>query len=228
MIIELPNSPDEQNPPLQLSYFFFPNNNLAIRRVCASELGGYDQSLRASEDVDLCFRLAATQGWVAFRESAAVVRHHPRSRFMDLVRQMCWWGWELGRVYKKTGHRGLYVYYLARPGKVSAFECGLSNKHMPLLAVFLTDFHMLHIALAIAAVAALNAQHLLFLIFLIVGLWFLWRYLQECIALPLSLLQRAKIALIHYCANSALILAAFIGGLRHGLLFIPASIFRPR
>src|SRR5580704_8300177 len=77
--------------PIRMGFFHFPNANLSIRKQCARELGMYDPLASKGEDVDLCFRVALSPRWVAWREDAAVVRHKGRRTLWGLITQM--WGW---------------------------------------------------------------------------------------------------------------------------------------
>ena len=52
-------------------------------------------------------------------------------------------------------------------------------------------------------------------------------YLAVVWTQPLSIGARIKLALAHYVSNIVFITASFIGGLRCGMLLIPASIFPP-
>ena len=79
MIIELPILPSNRAAKrYQMSFFHFSNNNLSIRRDCAQAIGGYDPDMRTAEDVEICFRVALSDRWVACREPGVVVRHKAR------------------------------------------------------------------------------------------------------------------------------------------------------
>lgn len=227
MIIELPASPDTTTDPLILGLFFFPNNNLAIRKACAAELGGYDEDLSASEDVDICFRLASNANWVASREKSARVRHHPRSSFLSFIRQMWWWGWELGKVYKKTGHRGVFCYWVRSPKRVNAFECSFGKWFPCMLALFITDFHLFHFGVFAVVCAIAVGSNLGIILASILTVISLLSYSRAVRRLPLAFGLKCKIAFLQYCANLILISAAFLGGVRQGVILLPASIFRP-
>ncbi len=48
----------------------------AFRRSALDQVGGFDESLRASEDVDLAYRLARSGGRIVFNPDAVVLHHH--------------------------------------------------------------------------------------------------------------------------------------------------------
>lgn len=222
MIIELPTTPREGERPCTFGLFFFANNNLAIRRECFDSLGGYDERLSASEDVDLCFALSRQSTWVAARERAAVVLHHPRLSMRSFMRQMWTWGWELGAVYKKLGHRGIFLHWIPKPNHVRACELPHASTSSLLVICFFTYFHLAHLFLGLALLAT-SAQ----LLFLFLALLCFSVYLYQIFPSTLSYPMALRVVGLNYCANVVFLSAAFIGGLVNGLLFIPASIFRP-
>jgi len=61
--------------------------NCAIRRDPFSAVGGFDESIRAAEDADLCFRLAE-EGWGIEARPAARVRHRTRATLAASLRQL--------------------------------------------------------------------------------------------------------------------------------------------
>jgi hypothetical protein len=64
-----------------------PGCNMAFRKVCLRELGGFDPQFRAAgDDVDVCWRLQA-RGWTLGFCPAAMVWHHRRTSVrLNLVR----------------------------------------------------------------------------------------------------------------------------------------------
>lgn len=69
-----------------------PGCNVAIRRDALLAIGGFDPIfLRAGDDVDVCWRLQATGGQIAF-SPAALVWHHHRSRLAAYWRQQVGYG----------------------------------------------------------------------------------------------------------------------------------------
>ncbi len=86
----------------RLSYV--PATALVARARALKEIGGFDQSLRFGEDVDLVRRLEAA-GWRVRYEPAATVMHRPRSNLRSLARQRFGYGTaaaELDRRHEET------------------------------------------------------------------------------------------------------------------------------
>ncbi|MET7702456.1 mycofactocin biosynthesis glycosyltransferase MftF [Streptomyces sp. NPDC005485] len=71
-------------PGSRVSYV--PTAALVVRVSALRELGGFDETLRYGEDVDLVWRLAG-QGSLVRYEPASEVRHAPRSRWSAWARQ---------------------------------------------------------------------------------------------------------------------------------------------
>ena len=236
MIIELPMESGRLGLPMESGrlgrryravLFHFSNNNLAIRMRCADELGRYDPITTTSEDVDICFRLIKHPGWVACREPGAIIRHKARRTVPAMLHQMWGWGIHLGRAYLKTELRGTHVYWVSRKGP--AITRGIEIPWLPgFVCVFATDFHLMHLLAATAiglAIAGLTPWA--------IGVGVLaacaaLSYLAVVWSQPLSVWARFKLALAHYASNVVFITASFIGGLRCGIVLVPASMFPPR
>ena len=94
------------------SLAFFSNNTLCLRRSMVEQIGLYDPDLQASEDVDICARIARDR-WFIYKCPDMVLFHRPRANLVSLLRQ--WWGYGLNipKVYRKysPGHLELYVYW---------------------------------------------------------------------------------------------------------------------
>lgn len=230
MIVELPSTTSDYRGGrvrrYRMGFFHFSNNNLALRAACARDLGGYDLAATRSEDVELCLRLARNPDWVALREHGAVVRHKARKTFRGFVRQLWGWGTHLGYAYRKTGLRGFHIYRV----RTSDHQIGFAYEapRFPFLAcVFVTDVHLFHAwLLAALAAAALRAWPAAAAA-TAVALAYLWSSLGDERRAGLPPLATAALAFHHWVANAAFVTSGVLSGLRHGILLVPASIFRP-
>lgn len=227
MIIDLPsNLRAAHGRPFRMGFFHFSNNNLSIRRQCAREVGMYAPEAIKSEDVELCFRVALSPQWVACREDDAAVRHKGRRTFSELVRQMWGWGFYVGYPYAKTGIRGVYLYWVSAAGHKLTRQ--LEAASFPLLVcVFATEFHLMH-GLAAAALLATWSGHMALAAVMAAGVvWALRAYLHDVVRAGLSPWDTLKLGAVHYVTNVAFTTATFLGGLRHRIVLVPASILRP-
>lgn len=231
MIIDLPLLPDSgrKHPfaarPIRMGFFHFSNNNLSIRKQCAREVGMYDTAATKSEDVDLCFRVALSPKWVAWREDAAEVRHKGRRTLWGLVSQMWGWGFYLGYPYSKTGIRGAYL-YLLNPRDHSLTARYETENFPVLLCAFPTDFYFFNALMVLLVFATFSGRLWTSLIAGAALLWVAPRYLYDVRRVRLSPWGRVKLAMVHYATNLAFTIAAFLGALRHRVILIPASVFR--
>ncbi len=57
-------------------FFYVPSCNLAVRRECFLEVGGFNESLEVGEDVDLCWRITNKGYVIEYRPSARVLHRH--------------------------------------------------------------------------------------------------------------------------------------------------------
>lgn len=224
MIIELPVLPGASaSRRFRLGFFHFSNNNLAIRRDCASDIGGYDPRMRTSEDVDVCFRVAQHEKWVACREPGVVVRHRNRRTVRAMVKQLWGWGINVGQAYKKTGIKGAYLYWVSLGKRTITHDIEADGFPM-LAAAFFTSFHVAHVVvLAGIVAAALQVWWLAGVLGLIAAVMFA-PWVGILLERRLGVWKTLKLAGVTYLANATFMTAAFVGGLRVGVLFIPAPM----
>ena len=77
--------PGDPRPPATSQLGFLPaglSSNLAVRRLAFDGVGGFDESLRVGEDIDLCWRLQLAGFHFAVAPGAVVARRErdPRAR----------------------------------------------------------------------------------------------------------------------------------------------------
>ena len=82
--LDLGDEPARVRTGTRVSYV--PAAALVVRRTAFDAVGGFDETLRYGEDVDLVWRLDAA-GWRCRYEPASVVEHEPRPSWAALVRQ---------------------------------------------------------------------------------------------------------------------------------------------
>src|SRR3989442_11985917 len=69
-----------------------PGCNMAFRKRCLEEIGGFDPQFRAAgDDVDVCWRLQG-RGWTLGFSPAAMVWHHRRNSVLTYWRQQTGYG----------------------------------------------------------------------------------------------------------------------------------------
>lgn len=231
MIVELPGTASDYNigrvKHYKMGFFHFSNNNLSIRKDCAKDLGLYDPRATKSEDVEICFRIARSPKWVALRERGNFVRHKARKNFIELVRQMWGWGYHSGYPYSKTGIRGIFLYWISSSEHKIKFD--IEIERFPLLVcMFITDFHVAHLLVGLALLAGVMGHGPIAAIALALSLPFIWRYLHDDRHTDLGVWDKCRLAFVHYVANAVFTVATVLGALRHGVVLLPSSIFRPR
>jgi hypothetical protein len=78
-----------------------PGCNLAVRKSCLLEIGGFDPAFRvAGDDVDLCWRLQE-RGWTLGFAPGAMVWHHPRRTVSGYLHQQKGYGKAEGLLEEK-------------------------------------------------------------------------------------------------------------------------------
>ncbi len=77
--------------PVQ-AWQFGAGGSFALRRACAAALGGFDEALWKSEDLDIFYRTLRA-GWALSFEPGAAVRHRHLREWNELARRLFDWGW---------------------------------------------------------------------------------------------------------------------------------------
>lgn len=228
MIIELPIMPsDRVAKRYRMAFFHFSNNNLSIRTECAREIGRYDPEMRTSEDVEICFRVALSKDWVACREPGVVVRHRARRTLPAMVKQLWGWGINLGKAYRKTRIRGLYLYWVS--ATEHSIQWDVEFPRFPILVTgFITQFHVAHLFAAGAVITSLVGGPVpLAGAFGLAAVAAIFRAMHTVAGRGLGFWKTLRLAGVAYIANVSFMTAAFVGGLRAGIIYIPAAMFPP-
>lgn len=227
MIIELPIMPSRRTAKrFRMAFFHFSNNNLSIRRECALGVGGYDPDMRTSEDVEICFRVALSDRWVACREPGVVVRHKARRTLGGMVKQLWGWGINLGKAYRKTGRRGIYLYWVTPTEHAIAGD--LEIERFPVLVTgFFTVFHVAHLVALVAAVLAVAGAWIFALAAAGAATGLLLYAMRNVAGRGLGSWDTFRLGCLAYLANITFMLAAFLGSLRAGIVYVPAAMFPP-
>jgi hypothetical protein len=227
MIIELPILPSNRAAKrFRMAFFHFSNNNLSIRRECALAVGGYDLDMRTSEDVEICFRVALSDRWVACREPGVVVRHKARRTFGGMIKQLWGWGINLGKAYRKTGRRGIYLYWVSPTEHAIAGD--LEIERFPILVTgFFTVFHVAHFVALGAVVMAVAGAWPFALLTAATAAGLLIYAMHNVTGRGLGPWNTFKLGCLAYLANVTFMTAAFLGAIRAGILYVPAAMFPP-
>ena len=90
-VIYTPESQDGPVYPVQ-AWRFGAGGSMALSRRCLEALGGFDEALWRSEDMDIFYRTLRA-GWALAFDPGAAVRHRHLPRWSQLRRRMFHWGW---------------------------------------------------------------------------------------------------------------------------------------
>lgn len=192
---------------------YLPNNTLCLRRRTIEEIGPYDETLHASEDVEFCTRLVG-RNWKLYRSEAMILHHRARRGLPALLKQ--WWGY------------GVFlpgVFGKHNPGCLELFTWWPSGRYMPLMfragrltgCVFLHPFLLAHLSIAGALlchgpIATLSAFS---------GAAFTYLYLQP------DQKSDPAVALVRYLVNWAFLLSNLKGSLKAKCLYLPSALCEP-
>jgi cellulose synthase/poly-beta-1,6-N-acetylglucosamine synthase-like glycosyltransferase len=204
---------------------FFSTANAAFRRDALQQTGGFDPNCQTGEDVDISIRVSRA-GWELWYEPEAVVNHQDRHTFRELLRQ--WFGYGFGHAYvykKHVGRPRLQVYW---PGGATGdarpygARCVLDLPFPFYGVVFLSGYHLFHLALLVAAIAVIGHFTVLAILSAVIAIVaglnyatirFDWRR-------PLNSLA---MLVLRYAGDTAFVIGALLGGLRERAFFLQAT-----
>ncbi len=86
----------------------YPTANLAVRRALFERIRGFDETMMTGEDHDLCARLYALGGTLAYVPAARVLHHH-RTTWSGMVRQAFGFGRGHADLLRRHTRRGLWL-----------------------------------------------------------------------------------------------------------------------
>lgn len=133
---------------------FFPNCNLAVRRAALDQAGGYDSSMTAGEDADLCRRIGGI-GWELVYQPKAIVRHEPRRTLWGLLRQWWCYGYAGAVHFQKARESRLEIYWtFAAWPRIHRYRPLLIWPRCPFTGIVFLTYFPVFLTLLLAAIVA--------------------------------------------------------------------------
>jgi cellulose synthase/poly-beta-1,6-N-acetylglucosamine synthase-like glycosyltransferase len=205
---------------------FFAAANVAFRREALHQTGGFDPNCQTGEDVDISIRVSR-EGWDLWYEPEAVVNHQDPHTFRQLLRQ--WFGYGLGHpyVYKKHVDRPRLQVYRpqdakSRDARPYGARCVLDLPFPFYGVVFLSGYHLFHLALLVLVIGALAHSIAVSVIAGIIALAAGLSYATIRFDWRRPLHSLAMLGL-RYAGDTAFVTGAILGGLRERALFLQAT-----
>lgn len=234
MIIDLTKCEYQKGylPKAERSVFhpFFATANAAFRRTAVESVGRFDTACMTGEDLDICVRVAQ-QGYELWHQPSARVVHHDRKTVAGVLKQFFGYGFSHGYLFRKyLASPRLQLYRYRPPGKrrtVIAVHCFL-NLPSPIYGmVYVGSFQIFHLASLAALICALAGIHWAAWSALAVAVCAAFEYCRHSFELRHPL-QSLQICGLWYLIHGAYSLGGFLGGLKHGVLFVQAASRRPK
>jgi hypothetical protein len=208
---------------------FFSTSNVAFRKAALEEIGAFDETLIAGEDIDICLRGAQSR-WELYFTPAARVEHWARDDVRKLFRQ--WWGYGYyhARLFAKHTSRAVELLVLnPNPRAHTRFAVLYFRAASPVRAiVFVSSFAVMHVAALGAAVSAAAGSLPAAAACGAVAAGAAAVYFKDDLPGPGGLVTRLKHAALRYVVNLALVGGGFAGGLREGYLFVYGTLWKRR
>lgn len=205
---------------------FFPNCNLAARRAVLEEVGFYDERCTASEDVDLCRRVAS-KGWALFYEPRAACFHEPRRSLPGLMRQWYWYGQAASFVFKRHQRQRFEVFFSADPRpRIFSYRRIIRLPAFPVQGLlFLNHFTILSSLLLILFVCLGLGYYIAssVLLFLVVMLLISY-HVRNPVMKRRTLKEKAVFYLVTSIINLSCALGGIVGGIRNRIFYLHPGV----
>ena len=205
---------------------FFPNCNLAVRKEALAEAGYYDEQCVASEDVDMCKRVA-NGGWRLFYEPTAACFHEPRRTLWALVKQWFWYGRAAAFVFHKHQTRRFEVFASLDPRpRIFSYRRILGARRFPVRGLLFVNYFTIlasaALLLAVSLAAAAYGCAAVLLAALAAGAAFV--HLSNPVLKRRSVREILVYYLVGLAINGACTAGGLIGGLRRGMLYLHPGV----
>jgi cellulose synthase/poly-beta-1,6-N-acetylglucosamine synthase-like glycosyltransferase len=205
---------------------FFPNCNLSVRRTALEAAGYYDEKCIASEDVDMCKRVA-NRGWRLFYEPTAACFHEPRRTLGALVKQWFWYGRAAAFVFRKHQTRRFEVFLSLDPRpRIFSYRRVVGARRFPVRGLLFVNYFailsVLSILLAASLLLAAWTCAAVLLALLAAGAAFV--HLRNPVLRRRSVREILVYYLVGLAINCACTAGGLIGGLRRGMIYLHPGV----
>jgi cellulose synthase/poly-beta-1,6-N-acetylglucosamine synthase-like glycosyltransferase len=205
---------------------FFPNCNLAVRKAALARAGYYDEQCIASEDVDMCKRVA-NQGWWLFYEPQAACGHEPRRTLGALMRQWFWYGRAAAFVFQKHQSERFEIFVSLDPRpRIFSYRRIVALKRSPVQGLLFLNYFtiLLGLALLLGFSLVLGAWTVSWMMgaALVAGAAFV--HLGNPVLRGRSLREKTIYYLVGVLINAACTAGGLVGGLRRGMVYIHPGV----
>jgi hypothetical protein len=208
---------------------FFPTVNMAVRRAALADIGGFDESLVTSEDIDFCIR-ALDSRWELFYNPDIRVEHAARPTVRALMKQWFDYGLYHSRLFHKHNQCSVEILLPSPWHETRSFTAAFflpareGSSGRPKAIVFVTSFAILHLALAGALASGALGFPVASAAATLVAAAAAGGYFAQDLATAAPLAERLRNAGLRYLVNLAMVGGGLLGGLRDGFLYVDAAV----
>ena len=209
----------------QTLYPTFGGANVAFRKACLAELGGYDPMTKLGEDTDICIR-AFRSPWQMFSMRTARNLHRSNHGLWTFLKKWCLHGYYMAQMFRRYNQRAFEVFLRegARSDGGLDWVCVWYARRTPLRSiVFLSDFLIMNGCVAALLFAGLWPPWVCAAL-AVVGLIAAARYFRGDFAYSARLAHVPVNAAYRWLWNAAWLLGGLVGGVRHGMLLVNPPI----
>jgi cellulose synthase/poly-beta-1,6-N-acetylglucosamine synthase-like glycosyltransferase len=208
-------------------YPFFGGANIAFRRACLDELGGFDNQMLLGEDTDICIRVFRSP-WKVFAMKDARVTHKAHHGVFEFVKKWYRHGIYMAAVFSKHNSKAaeIFVRQKTSDDPSSIFQLLLYTERVPLsIVIFMNQFMLAHACMTLGIILLfLTNSWYLPAGFSAIGTLLFLRYLASDIRANHSWRTRAVNGILRYLWNLAILLGGIHGSFRYRMILLNSSV----
>ena len=140
-----------------------------VRRAVFESVGGFDETLRVVEDIDLCLRLNKKSLITLYHPDIKVIHYHDRVSFLGIIRSMFFWGYHANvilidrypshsfssRIMRRFRHPAYYlIFSLPRAIMNTIFCCKRNFREYRIIALLLPFIFIAKLSYHLGVVSA--------------------------------------------------------------------------
>ncbi len=209
----------------QTLYPTFGGANVAFRKACLAEVGGFDPMIKLGEDTDICIRVFRSQ-WQMFSMQTARNLHRSNHGLWTFLKKWYLHGYYMSRLLSRYNERAFEVFLRESEGSDGNLDwvCVWYTMRTPFRSVvFLSDFLFTNGCLAALLFAGLWPPWMRAVI-AVTGLIAAGRYCRQDFFYSARLAHVPVNAAYRWLWNAAWVIGGLVGGARHGMFLVNPAI----
>lgn len=201
---------------------FFGGANMAFRRSCLAEIGGFNPQMKVGEDTDISLRVFKSP-WKLFSMPFAVNYHSTDQPLWMFLKKCFLHGFYMAKILRTYNEKAIEVFVEDKNSSdKGVFTCVFFSQKTPVRAVvFVNEFLLFHFSLLLFL---LFPSGILGIVLGLVASLFGMRYFWDDLLITSRTRSLLSNLTHRYLWNTMFLLGGVLGGIRQRLLLVNAAI----